>query len=160
MAPLPDPSVLRYGLRALFDPKAALYVPLNVEPGLWWFLARFASHCTWSRWRRGMKSYVSLNRGKFFAAYDELEAGGVSSPTLRSSILAGFEHRDHGDWAPRGSCRCTREAGQEVQVPITDWSPNWSPCPIAASRPGPYTLRRGVCKLPAVEHHAIARSSS
>lgn len=44
--PLPDPAVLRYGLRALLDPSSALYVPLGLDRELWAFLVRFARHCT------------------------------------------------------------------------------------------------------------------
>src|SRR3954466_11865904 len=42
--PLNEPTVLRYGLRALVNPAAPLHIPLTANPELWSFLARFAAH--------------------------------------------------------------------------------------------------------------------
>ncbi|MCC5697657.1 FAD-dependent oxidoreductase, partial [Klebsiella pneumoniae] len=58
--PLPEPAVLRYGLRSLLDPNSPLYVPLSVAPNLWRFLAGFARQCTWTAWRRSMRAFVPL----------------------------------------------------------------------------------------------------
>src|SRR5699024_780822 len=49
--PLPEPSVLRYGLRSLLDRDAPLYVPAQFDPGMWAFLAEFARHCTTRSWQ-------------------------------------------------------------------------------------------------------------
>src|SRR5699024_8027235 len=40
--PLPEPAVLRYGLKALVSPRSPLYVPIGFDPQLWNFLLRFA----------------------------------------------------------------------------------------------------------------------
>ena len=91
--PLPEPSVLRYGLKSLLDPSSALYVPFTFDPNLWAFLARFAMHCTMKQWRRAMSNYVGINR-LAFSAYDDLARGGVAASTTEAPIMAAFEHRD------------------------------------------------------------------
>lgn len=78
--PLPEPAVLRYGVRAALDPASPVYVPIALEAGLWRFLAGFARHCTTRRWRRGMAAYGAVNR-QALDAFDQLAAGGVTAPT-------------------------------------------------------------------------------
>jgi D-amino-acid dehydrogenase len=92
-APLPEPAVLRYGLRALFDRNAPLYVPATIDPGLWSFLLRFAGHCTTATWRKSMQSYVPMNT-ECFNAFDALAAGGVHARTVPASLTAAFESAD------------------------------------------------------------------
>lgn len=89
--PLPEPSVLRYGLRTLFDRDAAFSVPLRFDPQLWSFLLRFASHCTTAQWERAMRSYVEINQ-LALGAYDHLATAGVAAPPIGAPILAAFEH--------------------------------------------------------------------
>lgn len=90
--PLPDPAVLRYGLRALLDPSSALYVPLGLDRELWAFLVRFARHCTPRRWQEAMRGYREVNSGAL-EAYDLLASGGVVAETVRAPIVAGFANR-------------------------------------------------------------------
>lgn len=91
--PLPEPSVLGYGLKSMLDPSSALYVPLTFDPKLWAFLTRFAAHCTMKQWRHAMSSYVAINR-LAFSAYDDLARGGVAAATHEAPIMAAFEHDD------------------------------------------------------------------
>jgi D-amino-acid dehydrogenase len=88
--PLPEPAVLRYGLRSLFDPNAPLYVPRTVDPGLWAFLAGFARNCTHRTWQRSMRSLAGLNED-CLDAFDELAKGGVGAPTKTAPVMAAFE---------------------------------------------------------------------
>ncbi|GAB3795863.1 hypothetical protein GCM10027605_02630 [Micromonospora zhanjiangensis] len=60
-APLPEPAVLRYGLRAVLSARSPVYLPLRADRDLWRFLLSFAAHSTARRWRRGMAAYVPLN---------------------------------------------------------------------------------------------------
>ncbi len=90
--PLPDPAVLRYGLRALLDPASAVYVPLRFDPELWAFLVRFARNCTARRWQEAMRGYREINSAAL-EAYDLLAAGGVMAETVRAPIIAGFADR-------------------------------------------------------------------
>jgi D-amino-acid dehydrogenase len=88
--PLPEPAVLRYGLRAVVNPASPVYVPLRADPALWRFLAGFARHCTSRRWRRAMTSYLAWN-DRALEAFDVLEAGGVAAATRPAEpFLAGF----------------------------------------------------------------------
>lgn len=92
--PLPDPAVLRYGMRAALDPASPVYVPISLEASLWRFLAGFARNCTTRRWRRGMAAYRGVNR-QALDAFDELAAGGVEAPTRPADpFLVCFSHAD------------------------------------------------------------------
>lgn len=91
--PLPEPAVLRYGLKALLDPAAALSVPARLDPSLWAFLLRFARHCTPARWRRAVDALAAVN-GAALDAYDELGRAGVTAPVTGAPIMAAFTHRD------------------------------------------------------------------
>lgn len=87
--PLPEPGVLRYGLRSLVSPNAPLYVPATPDVGLWAFLARFAAHCTMRSWRRGMRGYIPVN-SDCLDAFDVLTRNGVDAPTHEAPITAAF----------------------------------------------------------------------
>ncbi|GAA4707154.1 FAD-dependent oxidoreductase [Pseudonocardia yuanmonensis] len=92
--PLPEPAVLRYGMRAALDPASPVYVPISLEASLWRFLAGFARNCTTHRWRRGMAAYRGVNR-QALDAFDELAAGGVEAPTQPADpFLVCFSHAD------------------------------------------------------------------
>lgn len=88
--PLPEPAVLKYGIRALLDPASPVYVPLTTDPKLIRFLAGFARHCTPAKWRRAMSVFAEINR-ESLGAYDELADGGVHEPTRSADpFLAAF----------------------------------------------------------------------
>lgn len=90
--PLPEPAVLRYGMRAAFDPASPVYVPMSLEASLWRFLAGFARNCTADRWRRGMAAYRNVNK-QALDAFDQLAAGGVEAPTRPADpFLVCFAH--------------------------------------------------------------------
>ncbi|WP_263251945.1 NAD(P)/FAD-dependent oxidoreductase [Saccharopolyspora rosea] len=93
--PLPEPSVLRYGVRALADPRSPVSVPVRADRDLARFLTRFVAHCTGGRWRRGMAAYRPLNE-QALEAFDELARGGVAAPTRVAPFTA--------------ACRTEREA--------------------------------------------------
>src|SRR3954453_3970055 len=89
-APLPEPAVLRYGLRAVLSPRSPVYLPLRADPTLVRFLTGFVRHSTERAWRRGMAAYAPLN-GRALEAFDVLGAGGVWAPTHRAEpFLACF----------------------------------------------------------------------
>lgn len=87
--PLPEPAVLRYGLRALLDPAAALSVPARPDPSLWGFLARFARNCTPGRWERAMRALAEVN-GAALDAFDQLSRAGVNAQLMEAPIMAAF----------------------------------------------------------------------
>jgi D-amino-acid dehydrogenase len=79
-APLPEPAVLRYGVRAVASPSSPVYVPLRPDPRLLRFLTGFARHSTARRWGRGMRAYAPMNR-RALDAFDELTHNGVEAAT-------------------------------------------------------------------------------
>jgi D-amino-acid dehydrogenase len=89
--PLPDPHVLRYGLKGIFDSRSPLYVPPRFDPGLWKFLLRFATHCTPRTWDQSMRSYVPINN-LALEAFDELTNAGVQGTTIAQPIYAAYHH--------------------------------------------------------------------
>jgi glycine/D-amino acid oxidase-like deaminating enzyme len=120
-APLPEPAVLRYGLRAVLGPRSPVYLPLRADRTLLRFLTGFVAHSTARRWRRGMAAYVPLNE-RALEAFDVLAAGGVPAGTHRAeSFLACF--RSERDAAGLlAELEQIRDAGQQVGFhPLTGW---------------------------------------
>lgn len=76
--PLPQPSVLQYGLRSLVSQNSP--VGLSANPRLAEFLPKFALNSTTTRWRQSMRIYNELNPASL-DAYDELTDNGVAATT-------------------------------------------------------------------------------
>jgi glycine/D-amino acid oxidase-like deaminating enzyme len=112
-APLPEPSVLRYGLRAVLSPRSPVYLPLRADRDLIRFLAGFARHSTPSRWRRGMAAYVPLNQ-RALEAFDVLTAGGVMAPTHRTDVFLAAFRREKDAAGLLTELEHLRDAGQDV----------------------------------------------
>ncbi|AZI58747.1 FAD-dependent oxidoreductase [Nakamurella antarctica] len=128
--PLAEPSVLRYGVKALLDKNSPLYIPFKVDPALWRFMLGFARRCTMSTWRKTMASYVPVNQ-MAIAGFDELAAGGVTAPTLDAPIMAAFakESDSGGLIAEIGHIR---EAGLDLLVETIDGAALRAQVPIVA----------------------------
>ncbi len=95
--PLAEPAVLRYGIKALLDPSAPLYVPISADPQLWAFLTRFAAHCTGPNWRRTMAALVPINR-LALGAYEQLELDpGLGARLQHGPIMAAFLEPEHAE---------------------------------------------------------------
>jgi D-amino-acid dehydrogenase len=88
--PLPEPAVLKSGIRAVISPSSPVYVPPTANPRLLRFLTSFALHSTAKKWQAAMQAYIPMNR-RAFDSFDALAAGGVSSPTRDAkSFLAAY----------------------------------------------------------------------
>ena len=88
--PLPEPAVLKYGLRAVFSPSSPVYVPPSANPSFLKFVAGFTRHSTMAHWKRSMTSLVPINRLSL-ASFDLLRDGGVQAPTTpATSFLAAY----------------------------------------------------------------------
>jgi len=89
-APLPEPAILRAGLRALVTSGSPLSIPLRADPGLLAFLCGFALQCTARRWQSAMTSLVPLSR-RAIGSYEALADDGVQAQTVRAwPLLAGY----------------------------------------------------------------------
>jgi D-amino-acid dehydrogenase len=116
--PLPEPAVLKYGVRALLSHASPVYVPPTANPKLIRFLMQFARNSTASRWQAAMKALIPLNR-QALAAFDEMEAdlseksapaapfiAAYRSAADRETLLEEFHH--------------IRAAGQTVNFEVID----------------------------------------
>jgi hypothetical protein len=148
-APLPEPAVLRYGLRAVLSPRSPVYLPIRADRDLLRFLVTFVRHSTARQWRRGMSAYVPLNE-RALEAFDVLAAGGVTASTKRAgSFLACFARepgRLHRRPCPRRRRRPDRRplTSGPLQVPERQagkpvsgvwYRPAWASLPEAAVPP-------------------------
>ena len=77
--PLPDPAVLRYGVRAVLSAHSPVYVPPTADPQLARFVAGFVRHSTNNRWERAMQALLPVNE-QSLAAFEHLAEHGVEAP--------------------------------------------------------------------------------
>jgi D-amino-acid dehydrogenase len=88
--PLPEPAVLRYGLRAVLSPSSPVYLPPTADPQLIRFALGFARHSTATQWKRAMAALVPMNR-LALDGFDALADGGVGGETVEAkSFLAAY----------------------------------------------------------------------
>jgi D-amino-acid dehydrogenase len=112
--PLPEPAVLRYGVRAALDPASPVYVPPRADPGLLRFLLGFARHCTARSWRVAMSAYASMNR-RALDAFDALATGGVGAPVHEAKPLLVCHASEDHQASMLEELRHVEEAGQGVE---------------------------------------------
>ena len=78
--PLPEPAVLKYGLRAVLSPSSPVYVPPSADPGFLKFVAGFTRKSTAKAWKQAMGRLVPIN-SMALESFDLLEEGGVAART-------------------------------------------------------------------------------
>lgn len=112
--PLPEPSVLRYGAKAVLSPASPVYVPPSANAALIRFLFGFARNSTSSRWTGAMDKLVPINR-LALESFDLLADGGVAAPTVEAtSFMAAFRRaQDSADL--RGELEQIQHAGQGIE---------------------------------------------
>jgi D-amino-acid dehydrogenase len=92
--PLPEPAVLKYGVRAVLSANSPVYVPPSANPSFLKFVAGFTRHSTAAHWRRSMGKLVPINR-LALESFDLLKDGGVRADTVEaSSFLAAYRTVD------------------------------------------------------------------
>lgn len=87
--PLPEPSILRYGVRAVLDRHSPVRLPPRADRDLARFLLRMTRHCTWPQWKRAMAGYRGLNE-RIFESFDAQLSAGVPAETHEADVLAAF----------------------------------------------------------------------
>ena len=92
-APLPEPAVLRYGIKAITNRSSPLVVPLRPSGSLSAFLAEFALNCRAKTWSTSMASMRQLNQPSL-SAYDQMIDGDVQAETVSAPVVCGFIHED------------------------------------------------------------------
>jgi D-amino-acid dehydrogenase len=93
--PIPEPNLLRYGLRAMLDPRSPVSVPLRGDLRRAKFLFEMVGHCTSASWRRAMSAYGPLN-ALAIGAYDAQRSGGVTADFTTADIVSGFKDPREG----------------------------------------------------------------
>jgi D-amino-acid dehydrogenase len=91
--PLPEPRLLRYGLRAVLDPRSPVSLPVRRDAERTKFLANLLTHCTGPSWHRAMAAYRPLNE-LALGAYDAQHKGGVTAEAIRADVISGFVSSD------------------------------------------------------------------
>ncbi|HLS24929.1 MAG TPA: FAD-dependent oxidoreductase [Beutenbergiaceae bacterium] len=117
--PLPEPAILKSGIKAFVSPNSPVYVPPRFDPVLVRFLSGFLRRSTSRAWSEAMSYYIPLNR-KSLEAFDELTENGVAEPTVTpEAFLACFDKP--------GQHRMLQEefeqidaAGQPIQSEVID----------------------------------------
>jgi D-amino-acid dehydrogenase len=88
--PLPEPAVLKYGLRAVLSPSSPVYVPPSADPRFLKFVAGFTAHSTMKAWKKAMGALVPVN-DLALESFDLLRNGGVEADTIEAkSFLASY----------------------------------------------------------------------
>ncbi|GAA1181940.1 FAD-dependent oxidoreductase [Ornithinimicrobium humiphilum] len=89
--PLPEPAVLRYGMRAVLSANSPVYVPPTLDPRLARFVAGFVRHSTDSRWEKAMQALIPVN-ARSLDAFDHLAAHGVAAEVLEAEpFVAAYD---------------------------------------------------------------------
>lgn len=89
--PLPEPAVLKYGIRAVLSPASPVYVPVTADRRLLSFLVRFARNSTMPQWRKAMAALVPIN-SMALESFDVLREGGVAGVTHEAkSFIAAYK---------------------------------------------------------------------
>jgi D-amino-acid dehydrogenase len=114
--PLPEPSILRYGLRAVFDPSSPVALPVPPSPRTLVFLARMVRYCTTARWERAMAVYRLLNE-QVFQSFDRLHEGGVDAQTTEADFTVAFRHPSEAKGI-LAELQGVAAAGQEVDYEV------------------------------------------
>lgn len=137
--PLPEPSVLSYGLRALLTPASPVYIAPGSALPMLPFLVRFALHCTTGRWKKSMRSMVPINT-LALESFGRLVEGGVKSkPIDASSFLVGYRTAEERTTLV-DELEHIRACGQEVRYEMLtgqqarELEPSFSPAIGAALR--------------------------
>lgn len=112
--PLNEPHILRYGLRSMLKPTAAVRIPFTTDPRLWRFLMRFAANCRTSSWTRAVRANLALSEG-CLEAYDTLVSNGVDATITDAPVTALFHSSDEAD-RHLEELRRFEKAGQPVST--------------------------------------------
>ncbi len=88
--PLPEPAVLKYGLRAVLSPSSPVYVPPSANANFLKFVGGFTRHSTMTAWKKAMGALVPIN-DLSLVSFDLLGAGGVDAETYEAkSFTAAY----------------------------------------------------------------------
>lgn len=116
--PLPEPAVLKYGIRALLSPSSPVYVPPTADPQLIRFLLQFARNSTASRWTKAMRRLIPLNR-EALPAFEAMEADLAVKSSPAAPFIAAYRTETDRETLLE-EFRQIRDAGQTVNFEVLD----------------------------------------
>lgn len=142
--PLPEPSILRYGIRAVLSPGSPVKLALRPDRKLAEFMVRLARHCTHKSWAGAMAAYRPLNAGAV-AAYEAQREGGVSFEMWTGDVLSCFEDEGAAALAHEIEMLVSSRQGTRLEVisgaEARELEPHLSPRIVVAVRiPGQHYL--------------------
>ena len=114
--PLPEPSILRYGVRAVLSPRSPVALVRSADPRLAQFMAAMVRSCTTSAWRRSMGAYRALNM-LADEAFAHQRAGGVDLEVHEGDVMACFA-RAHESAGFLQEMAAVVAAGQPVKLTL------------------------------------------
>jgi len=132
VTPLPEPSVLAYGLRSLFKRDAPLRIPAMSGLRAWRFLLAFAFHCRSSTWSEGVKRLAEIG-SIAIQSCEDLAVGGVKEPFHKSPLVLAFESREEAADVRR-EYELLDRAGVSVSTRELDSEELWAAQPILSQR--------------------------
>ncbi|WP_461021728.1 NAD(P)/FAD-dependent oxidoreductase [Thalassiella azotivora] len=115
--PLPEPAVLRYGVKAVLSPSSPVYVPPSANPSLLRFLLGFVGHSTTRAWRSAMSHLVGVN-GLALEAFDRMTAGGVPARTLDAQPFTAAYRTEADRTVLLEELEHIRASGQRIDVDV------------------------------------------
>ncbi|MFD0904820.1 NAD(P)/FAD-dependent oxidoreductase [Actinomadura sediminis] len=140
--PLPEPAVLRYGVRAVLSPSSPVYVPPSADPRLLRFLAGFARNSTAARWRRAMEALVPIN-GLALPGFDALVEGGVEAETRDAATFVAAYRTAAERRVLLEEVEHIRAAGQSLEYEALDGDEARKLEPLLSEEIGAAILLRG-----------------
>ena len=136
--PLPEPAVLKYGLRAVLSPSSPVYVPPSADPKFLKFVTGFTRNSTMKAWKKAMGSLVPVN-DLSLAELRPAADGGVQADTREAkSFLASYrtEPTSARPCSRRSSTSTPRAAtSSSTRSPATRPAPSSRACPTRSVRP-------------------------
>lgn len=87
--PLPEPSIIKTGVKAMISVNSPVYMPIRADLNLLRFLTKFLRNSTAATWRKGMAALMPMNE-LTMESFDELESLGVSETTHAGEFIAAF----------------------------------------------------------------------
>lgn len=129
--PLNQPAILRYGVKALFDARAPLYIPATTDRRLLTFLLQFAANCRTSSWGRAVRAQKPIN-AECISAYDILTANRVDAPVTEAAVTAMFVSNRHAQHL-LAELRQLQDAGQHISTTELSGSAVREHVPMASS---------------------------
>lgn len=156
--PLPEPAVLKYGVRAVLSPSSPVYVPPSANHRLLRFMAGFAAHSTMRSWKKAMTSLAGINRHAL-SSFDLLGAGGVRADTTPAKSFIAAYRTEQERTTLLEEIQHIQSVGQDMSFDVLSGDEARAVEPLLSSEIGAAILLHGQRYIdPGAYVHALADS--